>query len=366
MKSVVFFLRTVMCLFILQSSLYAEVVDFGDRQEFILDTHTTTFNQKDFSDFKKWLLALNPSIQKKTLMSATILAVFYPQSPSITWAKAKMPSKEFSSLLNSPVLTPSATITPVMGNYNYMPNYAFWVDFANAKSFGGGFRSRGNVQEERMFMEFPQLAQLAYAKRNNPLLPVNKQGDPEPFLIFQLVRRFDISQVPYGKSLDKASTSQVLNGIVQLPQPYPLAHIIGLAAKDWSKIPANWRSYSTDDLRDLLKAALLGDLGAVNYQLENGLATPEIHSGLWGAGAFKNSVKMITAIQILAAYMAQMKKGAVITSINLFLHGIDPSLIALIQQEILLNLQQGKTPNDLLQMYHDRQEEDPSWAPQLT
>ena len=182
-----------------------------------------------------------------------------------------------------------------------MPNNAFWVDFANAHHFGGGFRSSGNVQEERMFDEFPSLPDLAYVLRDSKaILPVTSGDVPEPFLVTSLSRRWDVSKVPYGKKLDSTSPEEVRDSVITPPKPYAVAHIIGLAALDYSK-GGNQSRYSMEDLKYHVQAALLGDLAARQY---NGSSQVIIHTGKWGSGAFKNSVKMLTALQILAAEMA--------------------------------------------------------------
>ncbi len=326
--------------------------------EFSLKKHTETLNAHDHTKFSSWILSAHPSPAKKALLTSTITSTHYPFTPTITWYKASLSTSAFDQLLNQTFLSPSVVVQSAQGNYNYTPDNAFWVDFANASHFGGGFRSKGNVQEERMFDEFPQLSDLAYVlRKSTTILPTTKNGVAEPFLVVDALRKFDVSQVPYGKALDSASPKKVAAAVVKLSKPLKSANIIGLAAKDYSK-KHNSR-YSTSDLQYHLQAALLGDLAALQYN--NGPANLIIHTGRWGAGAFKNSLPMITALQILAAEMAF--DGKTPSSLIVF-HGIDTSLIITLQQEIVSKLLAGTTPNELLKIFKNRQNDDAAWRPQ--
>ena len=248
-------------------SVFSNVIKFQDNQAFVLDEHQATLGT-DFHNFQDWILAKNPASPKKALIENTILNIHYPTTSTIDWAKAEMSSKSFDNQLKNSIKSIPLVVTSVSGNYDYTPDNAFWVDFANAKSFGGGFRSNGNVQEERMFMEFPQLAQLAYAKRGNPILPVSKNcklpreipSCAEPFLIFEMLRRFDISKVPYGRAILDVKASQIPKDIETLSKPYAIANIIGLAAIDWCDAQIKKKTYTLSDLKYLLSEALLGNL----------------------------------------------------------------------------------------------------------
>ena len=267
---------------------------------FKLQKHTAKLKAKNFSRFQDWILSQHPSPAKKALLTSTITSTYFPFTPTVTWYKAKINAANFEMLLLDTYLYSSAIIETVEGNYDYAPDGAFWVDFANAAHFGGGFRSRGNVQEERMFDEFPQLPDLAYQLNGDKtILPVTSSGEAEPFLVVQLLRKFDVSNVPYGKKLDKTSPEKIQQAVIRLSSPFKMAHIIGMAAKDYSS--KKGAKYSMNDLKYHLQAAYLGDLAACQY---NGTTAPIIHTGRWGAGAFKNSLKMLTALQILAAEMA--------------------------------------------------------------
>jgi hypothetical protein len=322
--------------------------------------HKTILQSGDYRNYKNWMLSLHPSPGKEALLMSTSLAAHYPVTTAITWYKACISREKFAALLQQHYVPSSITIATIPGNYDYSPDGAFWVDFANAQHFGGSFRTTGNVQEERMFDEFPQLANLAYSLRDKKtILPVNERGEAEPFLINSLMRLFDVSKAPYGRDVDVASPEDVQKSIVQLDKPFSKAHIIGLAAIDYNKNHegANHSSkYTKCDLEYLLQAAFLGDIAALQHNTQQTLC---IHTGRWGAGAFKNSLKMVTAIQILAAEMALKDLSA-----SLFFHGVDDSLLAPIRQEIDQKLSSGMTPLAILNHLCMYQDTDPSWRPQ--
>jgi hypothetical protein len=324
---------------------------------FLLESHTETLTPKDHTKFSSWILSQDPSAAKKALLTSTITSTYYPFTPTITWYKASMDQSNFGKLL-SKTFSPSTTnIIAASGNYDYTPDGAFWIDFANAKHFGGGFRSHGNVQEERMFDEFPQLPDLAYVLRNNTtIVPVTKQGAAQPFMVVSAERKFDVSNVPYGSALDSASPHTVEKSVVRFNAPFKKANIIGIAAKDYSK--THNARYSMTDLTYHLQAALLGDLAALQYNRSKSVL---LHTGKWGSGAFKNSVEMITALQILAAEIAF--SGTTVHT-SLYFHGIDSSLLSSLQQEIVHLLQTKNTPNAILKILLEKQNHDPAWRPQ--
>lgn len=352
-------------------NLHSIEIPFQGNQIFQLDEHQTTL-KTDFKAFRNWMLAKKPPTQKEVLIRNTVLDVHYPLTPTVNWAKAKMSNESFDTLIINPLENISLVVTSVAYPYNYSPNYAFWIDFANANTFGGGFRGKGNVQEERMFMEFPQLPQLGYAKRNNQILPVTKNcttprespSCAEPFLVFDILRRFDVNKVPYGKALYQANPKSIPNDIQKLSKPYPIVNIIGLAANDRCAKGLKDKPYSLLDLKYLLKEALLGNLGALKFNLQQQRGNPEVHTGPWGTGAFKNSEAMITAIQILAGAMSQMTNEGIVHGIHLFFHVIPARLVAQIQNDVIIRLKQNQTPLDLLHYFLNLQESDPSiWGP---
>ena len=223
-----------------------------DSPAFTLQKHTETPDPADHYKFDSWIVSKKPSPAKRALLTSTITSTYYPFTPQIVWYKAKLSSSNFKKLLDNAYPNSSIAISSATGNYSYTPNGAFWVDFANAKHFGGGFRSNGNVQEERMFDEFPILPDLAYVLRHkSSILPVSSNGSPEPFVVVSALRKFDVSKVPYGRALDKASPSQVKQDVVVLNKPFSSANIIGLAAMDFSGEQNS--KYSMSDLEFILQ-----------------------------------------------------------------------------------------------------------------
>lgn len=324
---------------------------------FRLKKHTETLTPKDHNKYTSWILSQHPSPSKKALLTSTLTSTYYPFTPTITWYKAILDSANFQNLLTKTYGSSSVSFRTIQGNYDYTPDGAYWIDFANAYHFGGGFRSRGNVQEERMFDEFPQLANLAYVlRKTSTILPITNKKDAEPFLVVSALRKFDVSKVPYGNALDSTSPKTVKASVVRLNGPYKSANIIGMAAKDYSK-KHNAR-YSMDDLTYHLQAAFLGDAAALQYSGEKEII---IHTGRWGSGAFKNSLQMLTALQILAAEMAF---SGTTPHASIIFHSIDTSLITSLQQEIANYLHAGKTPLAILKILKDKQDRNVAWRPQ--
>lgn len=326
--------------------------------------YTTSLYSQDYRAFTNWILEKNANQAKYELLVDTVVKARYPLTNTITWYKASLSNKKFKQLLKKQVIQGKIKIKTDHSFFSYKTNGAFWVDFANGSTFGGGFRSNGNVQEERMFLEFPQLAQLAFNVRNNTaILPFQKK-DVEPFLVVNLQRAFDISRVPYGSKLSNADPLDVRNSIHSVSNPHSHAHVIGLVAKDWKR--SKRKKYSIRDLHFHLKQALVANIAALKFhKAKQKKLKFEVHTGRWGAGAFKNSVKMLTAIQILAAHMSLQKGVAPKKTTPAFIfHSIRSSLIKQLQQEIETNLQNGITPEGLLNQWLIRQDTDSSWRPQ--
>ncbi len=338
-----------------------------------------TGTQSSFSD---WLLAEKPYAQKEALLKGTIGQISYPYSKPkvdfVNWSQITMSDKNFEALLNSSINlnTINFSVFADPGEYDYKPDGTFWVDFADADKFGGGFRGMGNLQEERIFFQFPQLAQLAYAARNNPPLPVSPGAsgvfptteDAQPFIVFDVFRRFDVSNVPYADALKLITVAQVYSDIITLKQPYEQVNIIGIASLNWCQTspPIPVKQYKLSNLEYLLKESLLGNLGAISSLIEfsPGNTTAGIHSGQWGTGDFGNSVSMVTAIQILSGIMSQIDVKGKQYGMNLHLHGVSQSLISETEDIVKNILRSGGTPKDVLDHLLDLQSSDPTdWQP---
>lgn len=374
---------------ILQFSLALSILSFNFIQPLFADVPTSSINIERFNTqltgsqfkFRQWLFAKVPYPQKEVLLESTIKKIPYPYPNvnSVRWSQITMSDTDFNTILNTPIDLNKInfTITAEPTNYNYQPNGTFWVDFADAEKFGGGFRSNGNLEEERMFFEFPQLAQLAYARRKNPPLPVKSvssifptTSDAQPFIIFNIFRRFDVSQVPYGDQLKKVNPpSQVANLVRELPIPYAEVNVIGIASLNWCQKnpPIKSKLYRQSNLLYLLKESLLGNLGAIMslIQFSPTNTTAGVHSGQWGTGAFANSQYTVTAIQILSGMMSQIHTNNQQYGIHLHLHGVSQSIINEVENIVKTELQKpGSNPAKVIDELLNLQNSDPKkWGP---
>lgn len=333
------------------------------------------------TEFRKWLFERKPYPQKEALLEGTIkeIAYPYPNIGAVHWSQITMSDANFDKILNTPVDLHQVNfrVYPDAPTYEYHTNGTFWVDFADAASFGGGFRGKGNLEEERLFFQFPQLAHLAFALASNPPLPVKPGAtgifptteQAQPFIVFDVLRRFDIEKIPYSDALKLISKSQVFKDIKTLSSPYKKGNIIGIASLNWCQTnpPIATKQYRLSNLKYILKESLLGNLGAVMSLIEysSGHTTASIHSGQWGTGAFGNSLHMVTAIQILSGILSQVDSHGKQYGISLHLHGVDKNIIREAENIVkgILN-QQGGTPLKVLDHLLSLQKSSPTdWQP---
>lgn len=331
--------------------------------------------------FREWLFARKPSQQKEVLLDNTSKKIPYPypKANSIHWSQITMADNDFQTLLNTPIDLSKINfkVASEAPSYSYQTNGTFWVDFADAEKFGGGFRGNGNLEEERMFFEFPQLAQLAFARQSSPPLPVKPSSgifptasDAQPFIIFNAVRHFDVSNVPYGYALDKVTpASQVANLVTELTSHNAKVNVIGIASLNWCQKnpPIKSKKYTDSNLLYLLKESLLSNLGAVmslaQYSPTN--TSAGIHSGKWGSGAFGNSLHTVTALQILSGIMAQIHVNNHQYGIHLHLHGVDQAVINEAENIVKTTLKKpGGTPAKVIEELLNLQNSDiKKWGP---
>lgn len=331
--------------------------------------------------FREWLFAKKPYQQKQMLLASTSKKIPYPypKANSVHWAQITMSDTDFQTLLNRPIDVSKINfrVTAEPTSYNYQPKGSFWVDFADAEKFGGGFRGNGNLEEERMFFEFPQLAQLAFAKQASPPLPVKTSSgtfptsaDAQPFIIFNTFRHFDVSQVPYGYELEKVQPASTINHLVkELPSPYAEVNIIGIASLNWCQKnpPITSKKYTDSNLLYLLKESLLSNLGAIMslIQFSPTHTAASIHSGQWGSGAFGNSLYTVTALQILSGMMSQIHNHNHQYGIHLHLHGVSQTIINEVENIVKTELKKpGGSPAKLIKLILNLQNSDfKKWGP---
>jgi hypothetical protein len=159
------------------------------------------------------------------------------------------------------------------------------VDFANAK-LGGGIFGEGSVQEEVMFVQFPE---LLYALSLDPGI----MYDRETWHIGG-VNRFSVAP-----SYDKYSIT--FGGIAVDAALRNIPHTVHVIAMDALPESKRKRRFGRDAKqafhRELLKA-----ISGFTYAKNN---NKTVVSGLWGAGVFHNPKEMQLQIQWLAATYAK-------------------------------------------------------------
>lgn len=236
----------------------------------------------------------------------------------------------------------------------------FYQSFASRKSLGGGYRMQGNVQEERLFWEFFDLAGLDFmlhqSDKTKDALPCVNGTEARPVIFLNQVPQFDISGIPYGGGMSRGSMTPIRIGDAQ---DAPYVNIISMAA--WDCRGDEIKKYSLEMINYLFDAAYLGYVGAKNIAQENNRECV-IHTGRWGCGLFQNSEKMIATIQYLAARMAgvnclhlhDVKNGN-----TFFNEETIKSLIKDIDQKIA----EERTAMYILQWMEEQQKDDPSWRP---
>jgi len=209
--------------------------------------------------------------------------------------------------------------------------FQVWVDFANMR-LGGGVFTDGFVQEETMFLETPELANVAACDQITRSIGAGVgagvlEGSPRPMLFRGVHRVIEFQQdpatidVPHSwKSLpydDPISHKDLKHGARRLSND-EAQHIIVLAMaapnRSLKGSPGQW---SVDTLRDLFNTFVAG------FQLSRDVAegkvgrqaatTPAgrrhaaanlpilINTGAIGAGDFDNNRTVVAVLQVLAA-----------------------------------------------------------------
>lgn len=331
--------------------------------------------------FREWLFEKVSYKQKEVLLESTTKKIPYPypKANSVHWSQITMSDGDFHTLMNTSIDLKKInfSVKSEPATFNYEPKGSFWIDFADAEKFGGGFRGNGNLEEERMFFEFPQLAQLAFARQTSPPLPVKASSgtfptssDAQPFIIFNAFRHFDVTKVPYGYELEKVTPpSQVSSLVTELTGSLAEINVIGIASLNWCQKnpPVKTKKYTESNLLYLLKESLLGNLGAIMSiaQFSPAHTAASIHSGQWGSGAFNNSLHTVTALQILSGMMSQVHHNNSHYGIHLHLHGIDKAVIDEAENVVKSQLSKtGGNPAKVIEELLNLQHSDPKkWGP---
>jgi len=310
----------------------------------VLKTVRLTTNAFDMADFVRWVDAHWKSSQKSKLLESTLFTHEpLPQTLEITYHQLYMSQDEFAQKLNAPLNEINTAFHE--GWYAYTDQGHLHIDFANAYSFGGGWRVEGNVQEETLFCEFFKLALLAYLSAATGEMirpatgsPEQENADATPFIVENVERQYRVDPALYGNGIYEVNAREIPGYVT--PQENTSVVFGGIAARRWS----SQGTYSRNDLLYHLKAAYLAFIGE---KLLNE-ADARAHTGPWGCGVFHNSPKMLTGIQLLAARMA---------GVDINFWGVDADAELVAQVNRFENAEEG------IQYFLDQQESDPSWKP---
>lgn len=260
--------------------------------------------EKAKENYKK--LGLKPHVE---LLQLESYADFY-----IT--KEAMPTY-FYSTINKPIM-PTINYTPEFFNYaiHDPSKEEIWVDFANMW-LGGGVLNEGNVQEETMAQETPELLALCadydpvtgytYATRTGPANTGEQVlgASPSPILIkgLQRVLALDSDKLYGGKLYHVTEDALRKNYGITILDKAVRFNTLAIAAP---RLSFYSEQFHIDTLKDLFNTMIAG----FTLSGKNTL----IHSGLIGCGAFNHHYRAAIVIQMFAA---------AITNTSLMLHGVD-------------------------------------------
>lgn len=225
----------------------------------------------------------------------------------------------FYKVIQTPKSIPETQYTSAYYDYAvYDPNKEnIWVDFAN-QWLGGGVLNEGNVQEETMAQETPEL--LAVCADKDPKTGGTYQtryhtvvsnsggkvitGVPTPILIKSVHRvlALDANKL-YGDKLYSIPTDKIEKGygITVLDKPVKY-NLLAMAAP---RLVTSQQQFALPTIHDLFNTVYAG------FSMAN--KDCMIHSGLIGCGVFGNHPYVAIILQVLAAQ---------IQGVPLYLHGV--------------------------------------------
>lgn len=343
------------------------------RSDFIRMYSYTNSSNVNPRDFARHILSDRQLIRPvRTLLENTVL--IDSSTPHEIRSHTVFPKEGLNGLnrlrQGNPFRQRSSRISCDQNWFDYSDPYHFYIDFANGLRYGGGYRSYGCVQEERMFAEFPDLAKLDFLTNGkiHPCIDSYAHGGhrnppplalPSPFIVENIFRRFDVSRTPYASAFKNANDSTIKSGISRVTHSVPV-NIIGLAAVDFRS--SNSGRYTLEDLIYHFNAAYLANEGAKTVSFNQRQKKTVIHTAPWGCGAFLNSEKMMIAIQYLAARAS---------GVDLVFHGINNRMNPDYTEENIKNIISGisdlidrnNSPQKILEKLLEMSQKDRSWAP---
>lgn len=235
------------------------------------------------------------------------------------------PPMYFFNKIPNPKTPPETPFTPAYYDYGvYDPNKEnIWVDFANMW-LGGGVLNEGNVQEETMAQETPELlavcadadpkTKITYQTRTKSKLVMFNpdicgeeamMGNPTPILIKGVHRVLALdSEKLYGHKLETRDQKEIEEGfgITILEQPVKY-NLLAIAAPRLDHLEQQFDRGTINDLFNTIYAGFsMADKNCM------------VHSGLLGCGAFNNHPTVAIVLQMFAAHLQ---------GVSLYLHGVN-------------------------------------------
>lgn len=326
---------------------------------FHLEPNPVVANQDLIATATKWLHPTGQSPQKRLLIEQTI----EPSFKDVTFLRESVEFKKFEptnnfekyfqDLKKDPLPQflkgQHIEVTNKWFNYQKAQSSDFFLNYASSAHFGGAFLTHGNVQEEHLMVQFPEMAKIAfYTNQVMDILPIQSKGDlhppyvvPTPTLV-TAAQSFDTNQL-YGGKLGQLTPTKVSTLIQQ--KASPRVNFIAIAARCWRQ--GDTLEYSLVDLDYHLKTLLSACFLAKSTCPEN----PTIHGGKWGCGVFGNNTTVMTILQLLAAK---------ITGVDYVLHDVNQP----IYNSALKCVQENKTVEDVFKAIINMQKDHPGrWNP---
>jgi hypothetical protein len=193
--------------------------------------------------------------------------------------------------------------------FTYEPpakNTAEWhLNFADRELFNyyaGGLLA----QDELQVLEHPALGSLRRALQHDKLSTlVTQNGEATPILVQGVERRIQLDTQRsglYGNAFSHAPADVVKAATTRLAPP-TISNILAIEAPR-----GGHGNYTAQEIRSILTTAFTGFKAAriASAAADNPNLKVTIHTGFWGCGAYGGNRILMTALQLLAARMAEV------------------------------------------------------------
>jgi len=174
----------------------------------------------------------------------------------------------------------------------------FQVNFANP-NYGGGTFGEGFVQEEIKNVLSTTASILTANKEQLNLNPRSRDDKPTPVVIVGQIKDFDNIDLPYGWNDNKWENPT--NKMIKRSDKPEVFNELAIAA---NRLNGDYGNDTAESVKTLFNNALAGFHLAKNVA---GNKNCKIKTGLFGAGAFRNSPEFSIAMQYLASRIANVE-----------------------------------------------------------